>query len=142
MACRYNVCVLLKVVLVVLQCLCLYKVFPATKFLLLQSPKFVSLQSLCRCKVFVTAKFAPPYSLMDVSVQYLCRYKVFPATKFVSLQSLCRYKVCVAIKFVSPKYSLNPRDTMTRVQCQYGRLDLPYLILERLCPGLHTFYLR
>ena len=97
MACRYNVCVLLKVVLVVLQCLCLYKVFPATKFLLLQS--------LCRCKVCVAAKFLSLQSLRRLngcfSVQCLCRYKVFPATKFVSLQSLIRYKVWVATKFVT-----------------------------------------
>ena len=102
MACRYNVCVLLKVVLVVLQCLCLYKAFPATKFLLLQS--------LCRCKVCVAAKFLSLQSLrrlngcvrtMFVSIQSFSCYQVCVAAKFVSLQSLCHCKVCVAAKFVS-----------------------------------------
>ena len=78
--CHCKVCATLKVVSVPgVQCLCRYKVFPATKF--------VSLQSLCRCKVCVAAKFA--------SLQSLCRYEVCVTAKFALLQSLGRY-----LKFV------------------------------------------
>ena len=142
-----------------LQILCRYKVWVATKFLSHQglsrynfsvATKLVPLKSLWRCKGCVHSpyKSCVVTSTKFVTLQSWCYYKCFchfKRSRFELTQLLYRYKACATKKFVAlqrlcPYKSCAPTKVVSLQKwCRYKYKvcdAIKFVLLQRLCHNM------